>query len=82
GSVKSFNGAKGFGFVDCGTGTDVFVHIKDCTDGAQPAAGDVLRFDLEPSTSKQGQMPYAPGAVQAAASADSFTGHPAHRHRA
>ncbi|CAE8614467.1 unnamed protein product [Polarella glacialis] len=28
------------------------------------------------------QWPYAPGAVQAAASADSFTGHPAHRHRA
>ena len=51
GTVKSFNGAKGFGFIDChfgsvsymhrvevcdnlyglqgGTGTDVFIHIKD-----------------------------------------------------
>mmetsp|Transcript_5931 Transcript_5931/g.10744 ORF Transcript_5931/g.10744 Transcript_5931/m.10744 type:complete len:379 (+) Transcript_5931:75-1211(+) len=56
GTVKSFNGAKGFGFIDCGTGTDVFIHIKDCIDGNQPAAGDVLTFDLEPSKSKPGQM--------------------------
>ncbi|CAE7688017.1 cspA [Symbiodinium sp. CCMP2456] len=56
GTVKSFNGAKGFGFIDCGFGTDVFIHIKDCIDGNQPAAGDVLTFDLEPSKSKPGQM--------------------------
>ncbi|CAK9068315.1 Probable cold shock protein A [Durusdinium trenchii] len=56
GRVKSFNGAKGFGFIDCGTGVDVFIHIKDCVDGNQPATGDVLQFDLEPSKSKPGQM--------------------------
>eukprot|EP00933_Yihiella_yeosuensis_P011960 TRINITY_DN1198_c0_g1_i1.p1 TRINITY_DN1198_c0_g1~~TRINITY_DN1198_c0_g1_i1.p1 ORF type:complete len:317 (-),score=83.26 TRINITY_DN1198_c0_g1_i1:355-1305(-) len=56
GTVKSFNSQKGFGFVDCGTGNDVYVHIKDCVDGNQPAPGDVLTFDLEPSQARQGQM--------------------------
>jgi len=56
GTVKSFNGSKGFGFIDCGSGTDVFIHIKDCIDGGQPAVGDTLTFDLEPSKSKPGQM--------------------------
>lgn len=54
GIVKSFNGAKGWGFVEYG-GLDVFVHIKDCT-GGQPALGDILTFDVEPSSHKPGQM--------------------------
>ncbi|CAE8720034.1 unnamed protein product, partial [Polarella glacialis] len=54
GLCKSFNGAKGWGFVDCG-GTDVFVHIKDCT-GGQPAQGDILTFDVQPNQNKPGQM--------------------------
>ncbi|CAE7254388.1 unnamed protein product [Symbiodinium pilosum] len=56
GRVKSFNGAKGFGFIDIGSGTDVFVHIKDCIDDKQPVPGDVLTFTMEPSQSKPGQM--------------------------
>lgn len=56
GRVKSFNGAKGFGFIDIGTGTDVFIHIKDCIDDKQPVPGDVLTFSMEPSQSKPGQM--------------------------
>jgi cold shock CspA family protein len=54
--VLSFNAEKGFGFVNAGLAEDVFVHIKDCVDGAQPAPGDVLRFRLEPSQGKPGQM--------------------------
>lgn len=56
GRVKSFNAGKGFGFIDIGSGTDVFLHIKDCTDGKQPLTGDILSFILEPSASKPGQM--------------------------
>ncbi|CAE8649995.1 unnamed protein product [Polarella glacialis] len=48
GTVKSFNGLKGWGFADM-AGVDVFLHIKDCTEqGKQPKQGDLLTFDLEP----------------------------------
>jgi len=56
GTVLSFNGEKGFGFINAGLAEDVFVHIKDCVDGCQPAPGDLLRFELEPSQGKPGQM--------------------------
>ena len=46
GICKSFNGLKGWGFITYG-GTDIFVHIKDCT-GGQPKQGDLLTFDLQP----------------------------------
>ncbi|CAL1132670.1 unnamed protein product [Cladocopium goreaui] len=46
----------GLGLRDIGSGTDVFVHIKDCTDGKQPLTGDILSFVMEPSASKPGQM--------------------------
>ncbi|CAE8648090.1 unnamed protein product [Polarella glacialis] len=55
GTVKSFNGMKGWGFIEC-NGTDVFAHIKDCIGDGQPKQGDVLTFDLEPSKNKPGQM--------------------------
>jgi len=58
GIVKTFNGMKGWGFIDC-NGTDIFCHIKDCTGGppgGQPKAGDILTFDLEPSKNKPGMM--------------------------
>jgi len=45
GVVKSFNDAKGWGFIDV-EGTDVFLHIKDCVSG-RPQAGDWLTFDIE-----------------------------------
>jgi len=47
GTCKSFNGLKGWGFIDM-NGTDVFVHIKDCTDGKQPKQGDFMTFTTEP----------------------------------
>eukprot|EP00440_Ansanella_granifera_P049626 gb/GFBE01053778.1/.p1 GENE.gb/GFBE01053778.1/~~gb/GFBE01053778.1/.p1 ORF type:complete len:120 (+),score=39.00 gb/GFBE01053778.1/:1-360(+) len=53
GTCKSFNGMKGWGFVEY-NGTDIFVHIKDCT-GLQPKAGDTLTFDLEESKNRPGQ---------------------------
>eukprot|EP00913_Durusdinium_trenchii_P019180 g18025.t1 len=55
GVCKSFNGAKGWGFIDFG-GTDIFVHIKDCLGDRQPAKGDVLSFDMEQNKNKPGQM--------------------------
>ncbi|CAK9030122.1 unnamed protein product, partial [Durusdinium trenchii] len=45
GTVKSFNPAKGWGFIDC-CGVDVFVHVKYCI-GGQPAVGDEVTFDIE-----------------------------------
>mmetsp|Transcript_19802 Transcript_19802/g.44923 ORF Transcript_19802/g.44923 Transcript_19802/m.44923 type:complete len:329 (-) Transcript_19802:174-1160(-) len=45
GTVKSFNPAKGWGFIDC-CGVDIFVHVKHCVTG-QPEVGDVLTFDIE-----------------------------------
>lgn len=45
GTVKSFNPAKGWGFIDC-CGVDVFVHVKYCV-GGQPAVGDEVTFDIE-----------------------------------
>lgn len=52
---KSFNGAKGWGFIDFG-GTDIFVHIKDCLGDKQPTRGDLLSFDMEQNKNKPGQM--------------------------
>eukprot|EP00441_Pelagodinium_beii_P020879 CAMPEP_0197662810 /NCGR_PEP_ID=MMETSP1338-20131121/54837_1 /TAXON_ID=43686 ORGANISM="Pelagodinium beii, Strain RCC1491" /NCGR_SAMPLE_ID=MMETSP1338 /ASSEMBLY_ACC=CAM_ASM_000754 /LENGTH=201 /DNA_ID=CAMNT_0043240831 /DNA_START=81 /DNA_END=683 /DNA_ORIENTATION=+ len=54
GTVKSFNAAKGFGFIAMDSGEDVFVHSKQCV-GTLPAAGDKVKFDIEPSPSKPGQ---------------------------
>lgn len=53
GVVKSFNGAKGYGFITQSDGTDVFVHERDCG-GASPRAGDTLTFDTQESPSKPG----------------------------
>jgi len=53
GVVKSFNGAKGYGFITQEDGTDIFVHEKDCG-GASPQAGDTVTFDVEDSPNKPG----------------------------
>ncbi|CAE8649794.1 unnamed protein product [Polarella glacialis] len=56
GTVKSFNGMKGFGFIALsGGGDDVFVHVKECV-GSMPQQGDIVKLDVEPSQSKPGQM--------------------------
>ncbi|CAJ1359219.1 unnamed protein product [Effrenium voratum] len=56
GTCKSFNVAKGFGFITMADGTDIFVHAKFCTDGGIPKQGDILSFTMEPSQTKPGQM--------------------------
>eukprot|EP00931_Biecheleriopsis_adriatica_P056158 TRINITY_DN3327_c0_g2_i1.p1 TRINITY_DN3327_c0_g2~~TRINITY_DN3327_c0_g2_i1.p1 ORF type:complete len:215 (-),score=63.23 TRINITY_DN3327_c0_g2_i1:277-870(-) len=56
GTVKMFNAEKGFGFITAQDGTDVFVHAKACTDGATPQQGDWVKFTIQPSPTKPGQM--------------------------
>lgn len=53
GTVKSYNGGKGYGFITQDDGSDVFVHERDCG-GAAPQAGDRVNFDIEESPSKPG----------------------------
>lgn len=53
GAVKSFNGGKGFGFIDL-AGEDVFIHIKDCSDGGVPQTGDLMSFEIEDNPAKPG----------------------------
>jgi len=55
GEVKSFNDTKGWGFITY-EGTDVFLHVKDCTDGGRPVVGDQVTFDLEEDQRRQGQQ--------------------------
>lgn len=54
GPVKSFNDSKGWGFIDY-EGQDVFIHVKDCTDG-RPQVGDLIYFDCEEDAVRVGQL--------------------------
>lgn len=54
GIVKSFSDTSGWGFVTL-DGQDVFLHVKDCTDG-RPAQGDVITFDIEKDQVKADRM--------------------------
>jgi len=49
GTVKWFNGAKGFGFITRNGGEDVFVHFKSITgDGYKNLEeGDKVQFEVE-----------------------------------
>jgi CspA family cold shock protein len=49
GTVKWFNGAKGFGFIQRTSGEDVFVHYKAISgDGYKNLnEGDQVQFDVE-----------------------------------
>jgi len=49
GTVKWFNGSKGFGFISREEGDDVFVHYKAITgDGFKTLdEGDKVEFDIE-----------------------------------
>lgn len=49
GTVKWFNGAKGYGFISRAAGEDVFVHFRAITgDGFKTLnEGDKVQFDVE-----------------------------------
>lgn len=49
GTVKWFNGAKGFGFISRNSGEDVFVHFKSIVgDGYKSLNdGDKVEFEVE-----------------------------------
>jgi CspA family cold shock protein len=49
GTVKWFNGAKGFGFISRDGGEDVFVHFKEISgDGYKSLnEGDAVQFEVE-----------------------------------
>ena len=48
GRVKWFNDSKGFGFIECEDGTDVFVHFSSiCHEGFKSLSiGQEVEFDL------------------------------------
>ena len=45
GTVKFFNQAKGFGFIEGEEGKDIFVHANNLTD--QISDGDKVTYDVE-----------------------------------
>jgi CspA family cold shock protein len=49
GTVKWFNGAKGFGFITRSTGEDVFVHFKAISGNGYKTLneGDKVQFDVQ-----------------------------------
>ncbi len=51
GTVKWFNGDKGFGFIaqDDGGDKDAFVHITNINGGVRIDEGDRVTFDIEDS---------------------------------
>jgi len=45
GTVKFFNGDKGFGFITPDNGADLFFHISE-VQGQQPRDGDKVSFEI------------------------------------
>ena len=45
GTVKFFNGAKGFGFITPEEGDDLFFHISEIQ-GQEPRDGDKVEFEV------------------------------------
>jgi CspA family cold shock protein len=55
GTCKCFGNSTGFGFIIAEDGSNVFMHITNCIDGKMPVEGDVLTYELGPSTKKPGK---------------------------
>lgn len=47
GTVKFFNASKGFGFIACEDGKEVFVHKSSVVDGSVLHDSDPVSFDVE-----------------------------------
>ena len=45
GTVKFFNGSKGFGFITPESGDDLFFHISEIQ-GEEPRDGDKVEFEI------------------------------------
>lgn len=45
GTVKFFNGTKGFGFITPDSGDDLFFHISE-VQGTEPRDGDKVEFEV------------------------------------
>jgi cold shock protein len=48
GTVKFFNIERGYGFVSCEAGRDVFLHISDWVHEHDPHKGDAVNFIVDP----------------------------------
>ena len=44
-TVKWFNVSKGYGFLDNGSGPDIYVNAKELKDGQTPQTGDQVVFE-------------------------------------
>ncbi|CAE7230376.1 unnamed protein product [Symbiodinium sp. CCMP2456] len=55
GKVRTWNDTKGYGFIDLPGQPNVWLHVKECIN-TQPQQGDWVRFDVQPSETKPGQM--------------------------
>ncbi|MCK5024184.1 MAG: cold shock domain-containing protein [Thermoplasmata archaeon] len=49
GSIKWYNGMKGFGFIEVDGEKDIFVHRSAIPEGIRLDEGDEVEFDLEDS---------------------------------
>ena len=48
--MKFFRAEKGYGFVDCGDGVEIFVHINNCAEDLDELVeGQRIRFDEQTS---------------------------------